>query len=55
MGKASQADLALLEQTTHDKVRAKPFPPVTGTVTWEHVEQFEEYARDVAITIQPSF
>jgi len=52
---ASQAELKRLEKETYDAVRANPFKPVVGKVTWETVEEFEEYARDLAMEYQPSY
>ena len=52
---ASQAELRATELATYDAVRANPFPTVEGTVTWEVIEDFEEYSRDMALEHQPSY
>ena len=52
---ASQAELKRLEDATYDAVRANPFKTITGRVTWEVVEEFEEHARGSAMEFQPSY
>ena len=52
---ASQAELKRLEDSTYDIVRANPFRNMDGKVTWDIIEEFEEYSRDGAIIHQPSY
>jgi len=52
---ASQAALRATERAVYKAVRANPFKTVEGNVTWEVIEEFEEYARDLALEHQPSY
>ena len=52
---ASQAELKATERAVYGAVRANPFETVEGTVTWEIIEKFEDYSRDMALEHQPSY
>ena len=52
---ASQAELRATERAVYEAVRANPFKTVEGNVTWEVIEEFEEYARDLALEHQSSY